>query len=142
MAAGAASIAQLPFLLGRFSFSFLRRSRAEGGSGATRRANRPRRRFRMGKARWVALVLLALFMGVRVWDPGPLQTVRLKVFDFYQQMKPRPLMPNSPVVIVDLDEKSLETIGQWPWPRNVVAQMTANLFNMGVGVVGFDVFFT
>ncbi|NQV54271.1 MAG: adenylate/guanylate cyclase domain-containing protein [Rhodospirillales bacterium] len=97
--------------------------------------------FKVGKVRWVALVLLAAFIGFRVWNPGPLDTVRLKIFDFYQQTKPRTLLPDSPVVIIDLDEESLKEVGQWPWPRNLVAQMVANLFNLGVGVVGFDVLF-
>nr|MCS5598205.1 hypothetical protein [Rhodospirillales bacterium] len=44
-----------------------------------------RRRFSIGKARWIALGLLAAFLFVRVWDPGPLQTVRVKTFDFFQQ---------------------------------------------------------
>ena len=100
-----------------------------------------KKEYHVGKARWVALVLLAGFMAVRIWDPGPLQTVRLKTFDFYQQMKPRAVMENSPVVIIDLDEASLKEVGQWPWPRNQVAQMVANSFNLGVGVLGFDVIF-
>jgi adenylate cyclase len=96
---------------------------------------------KVGKARWIALVLLFAFMVVRVWDPAPLELLRLKTFDLYQQLKPRDLLPNSPVVIIDLDDASLQEIGQWPWPRNTVAQMVQNLFRLGVGVVGFDVVF-
>jgi len=95
----------------------------------------------VGKARWIALAILAAFMAVRVMDPTPLQTVRVKTFDLFQQLEPRKIMPNSPVVIVDLDEESLKEVGQWPWPRNQLAQMTLNLFKMGASVVGFDVIF-
>ena len=111
-------------------------------SGDVSEAIKSKRRFKVGKARWVALVLLAAFMVVRSVDPGPLQTIRLKTFDFYQQIKPRDIIPDSPVVIIDLDEESLREVGQWPWPRNLVAQMVANLFNLGVGVVGFDIIFS
>ncbi len=96
---------------------------------------------KVGKARWIAIVLLAAFMFVRWWDPGPLELLRLKTFDLYQQIKPRELLPNSPVVIIDLDDESQQEIGQWPWPRNIVAQLVQNLFRMGVGVVGFDIVF-
>jgi hypothetical protein len=96
---------------------------------------------KVGKARWIALAILTAFMIVRVLDPGPLQTIRVKVFDFFQQQEPRKIMPDSPVVIVDLDEASLKEVGQWPWPRNQLAQMTLNLFKMGVRVVGFDIIF-
>ncbi len=98
----------------------------------------------VGKARGIALILLALFMGVYVYDiynPGPLQALRLKTFDYYQQIKPRPLLANSPVVIVDIDEGSLAEIGQWPWPRVQIAEMVRRLSGMGAVVVGFDFFF-
>ena len=32
-----------------------------------------------------------------------------------------PFPTQSQVVIVDIDEKSLEDLGQWPWPRTLVA---------------------
>ncbi|MEE2746425.1 MAG: adenylate/guanylate cyclase domain-containing protein [Pseudomonadota bacterium] len=95
----------------------------------------------VGKARWIALAILAGFMAVRIWDPTPLQTVRVKTFDLFQQIEPRKLMEESPVVVIDLDEESLKEVGQWPWPRNQLAQMTLNLFKMGVRVVGFDIIF-
>ena len=97
--------------------------------------------FLIGKARTIALVLLVAFMGVRVWDPAALQTIRVKTFDLFQQIEPRKIMPESPVVIIDLDEASLKEVGQWPWPRNQLAQLTLNLFKMGVAVVGYDVIF-
>ena len=133
MAEGAESIALPSWLFGRFSLPFLRR-----GKGAKNQSPRMRRRFRVGKARWIALLMLAGFVFFRFSDPTLLQSLRLKVFDIYQQVKPRPLMENSPVVIVDLDDASLEEIGQWPWPRNVIAQMVANLFNNGVGAAYID----
>ena len=105
------------------------------------KSKKKRRRFSIGKARWIALGLLTAFLFVRVWDPGPLQTVRVKTFDFFQQLEPRQIMQDSPVVIIDLDEASLKEVGQWPWPRNQIAQMVANLFRMGVSVVGFDIIF-
>lgn len=45
------------------------------------------------------------------------------------------------VVIVDIDEKSLRNIGQWPWPRDIVADLVKNIHAAGARVVGFDIFF-
>ena len=45
------------------------------------------------------------------------------------------------IVVVDLDDKSLKQIGQWPWSRNVVAKMLENLSKAGVGLIAFDVVF-
>ena len=97
--------------------------------------------FDIGKPRLIAIGLLVALMALRVWDPGPLETVRLKTFDFYQQFKPRPIPTESKVVIIDLDEKSLKEVGQWPWPRSTIRDMTVKLFQSGVRVVGFDIMF-
>jgi adenylate cyclase len=46
------------------------------------------------------------------------------------------------IVIADIDEKSLEEIGRWPWPREKLATLTENLFQQyGVAALGFDVIF-
>ncbi len=45
------------------------------------------------------------------------------------------------VVIIDLDDKSLKEIGQWPWSRDTVSKMLVNLTDAGVGLVAFDVVF-
>ena len=45
------------------------------------------------------------------------------------------------VVVIDIDDKSLEQIGQWPWSRNVVSQMLVNLTQAEVGLIAFDIVF-
>ncbi len=45
------------------------------------------------------------------------------------------------VVIVDIDEKSLGRIGQWPWPRNILARLTQNLIDGKARAIGFDIIF-
>lgn len=93
--------------------------------------------------RIVGYVLLFGFIALYIADPQPVQFMRLKGFDFYQQMKPREIPPpeRKPVTIIDLDEKSLSEVGQWPWPRNILAQLVENLMKMGAVVVAFDIVF-
>ncbi len=93
--------------------------------------------------RVVGYVLLAGFITLYVANPQPVEFLRLKGFDFYQQMKPREIPPpeRKPVTIIDLDEKSLGEIGQWPWPRDVIAQLVQNLMQMGAVEVAFDIVF-
>ena len=61
------------------------------------------------------------------------------VFDNYNKLAPRE--PTDDVVIVDLDENSLRRIGQWPWPRNVIAELITNLNDMGAKAIAFDMVF-
>ena len=90
----------------------------------------------------VGLIMLAALWGFRHWNPPPLQTMQLKTFDLYQRIKPRePKDLPVPVVIIDIDETSLERYGQWPWPRTLLAQLVDKVREYGAGVIGFDVFF-
>ena len=44
-----------------------------------------------------------------------------------------------PIRVVDIDDGSLSQIGQWPWPRTVVAQLVDKLREAGAAVVAFDI---
>ncbi|MCK5231918.1 MAG: adenylate/guanylate cyclase domain-containing protein [Desulfobulbaceae bacterium] len=45
------------------------------------------------------------------------------------------------VVIVDIDDKSLAEIGQWPWPRDVIAKLVSAIHAKGAKAIGFDILF-
>ncbi len=45
------------------------------------------------------------------------------------------------IIIIDIDEKSLKELGQWPWSRNIISKILKNLTNDGVGMIGLDVVF-
>jgi CHASE2 domain-containing sensor protein len=49
--------------------------------------------------------------------------------------------PSGRVVIVDVDERSLSALGQWPWRRDVVGQLMARLQGLGASVVALDIIF-
>ena len=90
--------------------------------------------------RFWALAVLAAAISLRIWDPLPVQIVRYKQFDVFQTVRPsKP--PAFKVTIVDIDEESLAKIGQWPWPRTVVADLILKLRAAGAVVIGFDVVF-
>jgi adenylate cyclase len=93
-----------------------------------------------GVRRTLGLSMLAAFVALRIWDPAPLENLRLRSFDFYQSLKPRDAQAR-PVVIVDIDEDSMRSVGQWPWPRTVVADLVAKLRALGSAAIGFDVIF-
>jgi adenylate cyclase len=87
--------------------------------------------------------ILALFglLALRLEDPQILQLIRARVFDFYQQTQPRTLTEQSPVAIVDIDERSLAALGTFPWPRTIHAQLLNRLAELEAAVVGFDIHF-
>ena len=95
---------------------------------------------RFGFARLIALGLLIALAGLRIADPPPLEELRVRTFDIFQVIHPR-VSTERPVVIVDIDEKSLKTVGQWPWPRTRVADLVTRLTQMGALVIAFDIVF-
>ena len=78
---------------------------------------------------------------LRYSDPFFVRALRLIAFDHFQRLDPEPYDPNLPIRIVDIDEKSLSMIGQWPWPRTTVRDLLLGLTSKGAAVVAFDVLF-
>jgi len=93
-----------------------------------------------GLARAVCTLLLFALVPLRIADPRPLEEARLRTFDLFQALRPREQTAR-PVVIVDLDEKSQKEIGQWPWPRTVLADLVSEIARMGAAAIGFDIVF-
>ena len=90
----------------------------------------------------VPLAILVVGIALRVGDPSPIQQLRLLAFDTYQRAKPRPYDPTtSPVVVVDIDDESLARLGQWPWPRTLLARLIERLAALGAATVALDMVF-
>src|SRR5271170_1029230 len=86
---------------------------------------------------WLLLPLLALLVGLRIADWRPFALTRDNLFDWYQTVAP-PTPSSDRVVVVEIDEASLAGLGQWPWSRAVLAELTRRLTTAGA-VVGFDI---
>ncbi|MFL6792069.1 MAG: CHASE2 domain-containing protein [Bradyrhizobium sp.] len=96
---------------------------------------------RIGYARLACVALLVAFAALRVFDPPPVEELRVRTFDSFQLIEPR-VKTARPVTIVDIDEKSLAKFGQWPWPRTQIADMIINLSKLGAAVIAFDIMFS
>jgi len=81
-----------------------------------------------------------MLVAVRALDPAVVQSLRLRGFDFLEQLVPRKYQP-LPVEIVAIDDKSLAQYGQWPWSRARVAQLVDKIAAGKPSVLGVDVIF-
>src|SRR6516164_3874475 len=86
----------------------------------------------------LALLLVALTLRVSASDL--LGRLSLVCFDLYQKAAPRPA-GDAPIRVVDIDDRSLGKIGQWPWPRAIVGQLVDKLREAGAAVIAFDIDF-
>lgn len=89
----------------------------------------------------VSVVVLLVALVIRIQEPALIESVRNAVFDTYQRWRPREVTP-VPVQVVDIDEESLQILGQWPWPRDTLADMVSRLNGAGAVAIAFDILFS
>ncbi len=89
----------------------------------------------------LSLLVLAGVMVLRAADPAILSALRGSGFDNLQRLWPRQMEEGQPVRIVDIDETSLQSLGQWPWPRTALAKLVDELTDLGAAAIAFDIVF-
>ena len=95
---------------------------------------------RRGLIYLLPLALLFVALGARVTASDLLERLSLFCFDLYQRAAPREAA-DAPIRIVDIDDASLNKVGQWPWPRTIIAQLVDRLREAGAAVIAFDIDF-
>ena len=101
----------------------------------------PRRLISLREGRSLLIVtgfLLTLISVLLLLFPSALiQQTELRLYDVMLTANGTPKQHTSPV-IVGIDEDSLESYGQWPWPRYRLAQLVKRLRELGAGVIVLD----
>ena len=90
----------------------------------------------------VTIIFLLLATSYRINDPPFIQQLRLRSFDNYVRAWPHEGITSRPIAILDIDERSLTDLGQWPWPRTVVGDLLKSLRSYEVAVLAMDVVFS
>jgi len=76
---------------------------------------------------------------LRVFDPFPVETLRLKYFDALLTIK-EPVESQN-ISLYNIDETALADGGQWPWPRQQLAALNRQLLDAGAAAVVYSVLF-
>ena len=85
---------------------------------------------------WTALVTLAVLLLLRISDPAFVEKVRLTYFDQLVTSQPK---VDVPVHTVNIDEATLDKLGQFPFPRDMYADIIKELYKREAGLVVFNV---
>jgi len=86
---------------------------------------------------FVTVVLITLF---HYNNNYIVETARLKGFDLLQQYD-KPVQSND-IAVVTIDEDALEKYGQWPWKRDVLADLIWKLREAGAGIIVLPILFS
>ncbi len=88
----------------------------------------------------LAFITLAVLMAWGLKDPFVKETARLKSFDLIQKYDTPTI--GEDVIIVEIDEKSIEQYGQWPWKRTILADVIWRLREAGAGIIVMPILFS
>lgn len=88
---------------------------------------------------WASVGLITSFLVVWLGLGGALQRPNGAVYDGLMRL--RSGAPDDAITIVAIDNRSLETIGRWPWPRQVHAELIERLAASDARAIGYDVLF-
>jgi len=82
---------------------------------------------------WLALITFAVLLTVKLANPYLVESTRLKFYDYLMLGSPT---QSEQIVTVNIGEKAIEKYGQWPFPREVHAQIISDIYSRGATLVG------
>jgi len=94
-------------------------------------------------SKWTQFIILMIFVLCLTvssfFDFTAKERLQFLSFDTFNKIDPR--QPTNDVMIVDIDEESLRILGQFPWPRDIVADLVKRMKGYGAKVIAFDMVF-
>ncbi|RQS65219.1 CHASE2 domain-containing protein [Burkholderia sp. Bp8963] len=101
----------------------------------------PRRRLgRRFLFEWIAIGCLGIAVIVACAIGRASTSVDGLIYDRLLMLRSLPLSPD--IVVVDIDNPSVQALGRWPWPRSVHARLLDTLVRAQPAAVVYDVLFT
>jgi adenylate cyclase len=89
----------------------------------------------------LVLFVCSVVIGINYQYPNHLDYVNDKITDiFFNSKKDNEIGTN--IVVIDIDEKSLSEVGQWPWSRNIMGQLIENLNTLSPSCIGYGIVFS
>ncbi len=89
---------------------------------------------------YLAAIISILFISLYLWAPEKLERFNNNFIDMFFNIRGEK-EASKDIVIIDIDERSLQELGHWPWRRDKLARVVDNLTSLGVGVIGYDMVF-
>ncbi|MDX2164037.1 MAG: adenylate/guanylate cyclase domain-containing protein [Gammaproteobacteria bacterium] len=108
------------------------------------------RRFQLGSKGvevLFSLIMTFVFAWISISPPRALHSVINRLEDLIYDVRLNSWLPakpvaKNPIVIVDIDEKSIREIGRWPWSREKLTQLVQKMYAQGATVIAFDMLFS
>ena len=89
--------------------------------------------------RSICLLLMIAILAGMLFGFKPLQSLEYKAYDLVSNLRHR--AAGTPVIIVAIDDNSLKSIGDWPWPRSYIADVINTLSKNGTHTLGVSILY-
>lgn len=87
---------------------------------------------------WLSLVTFGILLSVKMADPYLVESFRLKFYDYLMIDKP---VSSKQIVLANIGEKAIEKYGQFPFRRDLYAQIHTDIYSHGAGVIGTTILY-
>jgi len=89
---------------------------------------------------FIGFFMTALMAVLSFIEFSPMETLEEYLYDYRFKIRGTVTPPEN-IVIAAIDEKSLGSLGRWPWNRDKIAQLVKRLTEEGAEIIVFDIFF-
>jgi len=93
--------------------------------------------FKKNPMLFMGIGITILFLGIGLLRMDFLDILELKLYNVMIELRGDP-GSQSDIVIVDIDDDSIEKIGRWPWPRYILADGIRKINSGGPKVIGLN----
>ena len=93
------------------------------------------------KQRDTVAIAIAIVILIKILNPSIIKKISNINYDSYQSFFEKEF-DQKDIRIIDIDDKSLAEVGQFPWRRDKVARIVDNLTKANPKVIAFDIFFS
>ena len=88
---------------------------------------------------YIGALVAAIFIYVSFVSPPLFESLEKVIYEIEMRLDTPRNPAESKVALVNIDDKSIRELGQWPWPRHIIAEMISILKNNGAKFIGLDV---
>jgi len=91
---------------------------------------------------YIGVLVASIFLYLSFFPLSFFESLEGVIYEIQMRLDTPRNPGESKVSIVTIDDKSISKLGQWPWPRHVIAEMIMVLKNNGAKLIGIDFVFS
>jgi CHASE2 domain-containing sensor protein/tRNA A-37 threonylcarbamoyl transferase component Bud32 len=91
---------------------------------------------------FIGSFFIAICMYLSFMTYPPFESLEKRIYEIEMRLDTPRNPGESKVAIVNIDDKSIKQLGQWPWPRHIIAEMIKILKSNGAKFIGIDMVFS